>query len=317
MFSVVIPLFNKEEFIKKTIETVLNQSFQDFEIIVVDDGSTDQSLKIAESMSDPRIRIFTKENGGVSTARNYGIEKAKSQHIAFLDADDFWEKDYLKEMNQLIKDYPSCGMYSSAYKVVFSNSSDVCCTDFDRGIVTNYFKKAISNGITWTSATIIDKKVYAHVGGFPVGMVSGQDSYMWTKIAKEYKVAFTPSVLAKYNRIHSGYDLRKGKVDTCSESWYDFYDPEHFFLNEHIAKKGLLVAMRYAFSLHTEESKELAEKFSYTKLSRRRLYALKLILFTSPWGVHLLKALYKIYLSLGRFIKSRTQRNELNQNNSL
>ena len=97
MFSVVIPLYNKQDCIRNTVQSVLNQTFPDFEINIVDDGSTDRSLESARQFDDPRIRVFSKPNGGVSSARNYGIRQSRKKYIAFLDADDLWYPDYLSE----------------------------------------------------------------------------------------------------------------------------------------------------------------------------------------------------------------------------
>ena len=96
-FSIVIPLYNKEPFIEKTIQSVLDQTFKDFEIIIINDGSTDKSLGEVECLNDERISIFTIINQGVSHARNHGIHKAKGHYIAFLDADDYWESEFLTE----------------------------------------------------------------------------------------------------------------------------------------------------------------------------------------------------------------------------
>ena len=106
-FSVVIPLFNKEHFIEKTIQSVLNQTLQDFEIIIINDGSTDASLEKVELINDDRISVFTTKNLGVSHARNYGIQKAKGHDIAFLDADDYWESEFLESIKGLIEKYPN------------------------------------------------------------------------------------------------------------------------------------------------------------------------------------------------------------------
>lgn len=115
MFSVVIPLYNKQDCIRNTVQSVLNQTFPDFEINIVDDGSTDRSLEIARQFDDPRIRVFSKPNGGVSSARNYGIRQSRKKYIAFLDADDLWYPDYLSEIARLIDKYPGCGIYSAGY----------------------------------------------------------------------------------------------------------------------------------------------------------------------------------------------------------
>ena len=101
-FSVVIPVYNKEKEIRSTLETVLVQSFIDFEVVLVDDGSSDGSMEIVKGIKDSRIRLFSQKNQGVSAARNAGIRQAVGQYIALLDADDRWEPSYLKEQYDLI-----------------------------------------------------------------------------------------------------------------------------------------------------------------------------------------------------------------------
>ena len=101
-FSIIIPLYNKEKDIKKTLKSVLNQSFEDFEIIIINDGSTDNSEEIVKSIIDKRIFLYTKNNEGVSIARNYGVEKATSGFIAFLDADDYWHPNHLENLHTLL-----------------------------------------------------------------------------------------------------------------------------------------------------------------------------------------------------------------------
>src|SRR5690606_12962360 len=94
-FSIIVPLYNKEKYLKATLKSVLQQTFIDFEIIIVNDGSTDKSLEIAKSFKNERIKIYTQENQGVSAARNLGIEKSTSEYCCFLDADDVWKDNHL------------------------------------------------------------------------------------------------------------------------------------------------------------------------------------------------------------------------------
>ena len=96
MISVVIPLYNKEKQVAHTLQSVLRQTFQDFEIVIVDDGSTDHSVEEVEKVRDTRIRLVHQQNAGVSAARNRGISEAKYDLIAFLDADDEWKPEYLE-----------------------------------------------------------------------------------------------------------------------------------------------------------------------------------------------------------------------------
>ncbi|MFD2433455.1 glycosyltransferase family 2 protein [Mesonia maritima] len=102
-FSVVIPLFNKENHIYDTLTYILNQTFPDFEVIVVNDGSTDNSSNIVENFSDSRIRLFHQENQGASVARNFGISRAQSKYIALIDADDIWYSTHLEEFTRVFK----------------------------------------------------------------------------------------------------------------------------------------------------------------------------------------------------------------------
>lgn len=97
-FIVVIPLFNKERHIGRAIKSVINQTYQKFELIIADDGSTDHSVNEVVKIKDSRIRLIKQENGGESSARNKGIGEAKYYHIGFLDANDIWKPNILESM---------------------------------------------------------------------------------------------------------------------------------------------------------------------------------------------------------------------------
>lgn len=105
-FSVVIPLYNKEKYIRNTLKSVLDQTVHNFEIIVVDDGSTDGSLQAANSIANEKIKVISQKNAGVAVARNVGVENAKADYIAFLDADDKWQPNYLENIEKLIDEFP-------------------------------------------------------------------------------------------------------------------------------------------------------------------------------------------------------------------
>ena len=145
MISVVIPLYNKEKSIAQTLECVLNQTYKDFEVIVVDDGSKDNSAAIVAQFTDTRIHLIRQENGGVSAARNRGIEEAQGKYVAFLDADDVWLTDHLESLVNLIRQYSQCRAWSSNYV------NNINGTDYniilnkipfkgESGILTNYFE---------------------------------------------------------------------------------------------------------------------------------------------------------------------------------
>ena len=148
-FSIIIPLYNKEKFIESTLKSVFDQYFTDFEILIVNDGSTDLSEEKAKQFADPRIRYFLKENGGASSARNYGIEKAQSNYITFLDADDYWYPTFLQEMCEKINRFPKQKVFSAAIEIETSKKTIPAVysiektNDFE---IVNYFK---SKGWEW------------------------------------------------------------------------------------------------------------------------------------------------------------------------
>ena len=120
-FSVVIPLYNKEHYIEKTIRSVLDQTCTDYEVIVVDDGSKDNSLALARRFESDRVRVIPQENQGVSAARNTGILNANGEFICFLDADDEWRPDYLATIDSLTERYPESAIFVTAYAVNMGN----------------------------------------------------------------------------------------------------------------------------------------------------------------------------------------------------
>ena len=105
-FSIVIPLYNKENYIAETLQSVIEQTFKDFEIIIVNDCSTDKSLETVSDFKDPRINIINHNiNSGLSASRNTGIKNAEANYITFLDADDLWKPTFLEKINFLIENY--------------------------------------------------------------------------------------------------------------------------------------------------------------------------------------------------------------------
>ncbi|MBP7497930.1 MAG: glycosyltransferase family 2 protein [Bacteroidales bacterium] len=203
-FSVIIPLYNKERHIRRAVNSVLNQSVQSFEILIIDDGSTDKGFEIVKQYTDERIRYYQQPNSGVSNARNNGINFAKYDLVAFLDADDEWEKDFLMEISALIEKFPEAGAYVTAYKIVRINNK-IQVPHFKhipkdkRTILPNYFRSMIYGDPMITSSSIcIRKDVFNKAGYFSVGEKLGEDKDMWARIALLYKIAFSWYIGATY-----------------------------------------------------------------------------------------------------------------------
>jgi glycosyltransferase involved in cell wall biosynthesis len=203
-FSVVIPLYNKANYIENTLKSVLNQTFKDFEIIVINDESTDNSASIVNSFDDDRIKIYSQKNQGVSVSRNLGIEKSKGKLIAFLDADDYWFPNHLQELADLFHHYQNCGMYCSRHKIKTARNQFQIpyyhgIDKSFRGIVPDYFFSNKPFRITWTSSLAIPKEILETIGEFSPDVTNGQDLELWTKIGIKHQVAITNTITAVYN----------------------------------------------------------------------------------------------------------------------
>jgi glycosyltransferase involved in cell wall biosynthesis len=200
MFSVIVPLYNKAPYVKKTIESVCAQTYRNFECVVVDDGSTDGSLDVVRSLDtgDCALEIISQSNSGVAAARNNGVKACNGEYVVFLDADDWWEPEYLEEMNRLIQEYPDAGLYASNY-VYYKPGKTHVALNLERGYM-NYPEAYLHGEMpVWTGAACMPRKVFDEMGGFPNGIKLGEDFLLWAKSALHYKVAFCEKPLAYYN----------------------------------------------------------------------------------------------------------------------
>ena len=201
--SIVIPLYNKENCILRTIQSVISQTYADYELIVVNDGSTDNGVNVVKAYPDSRIRIINKENGGVCSARNRGIREAKGEYIALLDADDLWDIKYLDEQLRMINDFPEAAMWSINYaetrngKIVRRVSTGL--PEGYRGYVEHYFEmpERVSD-LFHPSSTIIRREMFDKVGMFDERIKYAEDSDMWFRINALYKTAFYDRYLVSY-----------------------------------------------------------------------------------------------------------------------
>ena len=202
-FSIIIPLYNKAFYIVNTLKSVLNQSYTNFEIIVINDGSTDDSEAKVLELNDSRIQFYNQKNLGASVARNLGIEKAKYDYIAFLDADDLWMDNHLEILKTLIHNFPNAGIFASRYQLVFKNGK-VSIPKFNGisacfyGIVPDYFDASLNYSIATSSSIAVIKSVFKEIGYFKPTISSGQDVDMWIRIASKYPVAISATVTASY-----------------------------------------------------------------------------------------------------------------------
>lgn len=224
-FSVVIPLYNKRNYVSATIRSVLEQSFGDFELIVVDDGSQDGSSEVVSRIPDIRLRLLVKPNGGESSARNHGIAHARAGMIAFLDADDLWDCDYLEEIKKLIDEYPAAGGYCAMIRDSQHGPPRIPKRKWlvdrrgNKGMVEDYIGCLSSGFFPVTSSSVcIKREVFTDVGLFNERLAIGPDLDMWLRVYLHSGIAASESVLATYrtdaeNRSVARPDFDRREID--------------------------------------------------------------------------------------------------------
>jgi glycosyltransferase involved in cell wall biosynthesis len=240
--SIVIPLYNKGRYIERALKSIMTQTVQDFEVVVVDDGSTDDGAQRVREFDDPRIRLVQQENQGVSAARNRGIRETQSDLVAFLDADDEWLPIFLEIVLRLRERYPEAGLFST-YRVdrkpdgieVKPPLPNVPPPPWE-GLLPSYFLAAtLSQQPVCSSATVIPKHILGEIGGFPSTVRIGEDLITWFKIALRYPIAFTWEVGAVYhmeaeNRTSKEADSRLWEEDllmVVQQALQDGSVPDH------------------------------------------------------------------------------------------
>lgn len=203
--SVVIPLYNKSDTVLRALNSVFSQTILPEEIIVINDGSTDGSEKVVANLNHPLVRLLNQTNKGVSAARNKGIDEARSEWVAFLDADDEWRPEFLETLKFLRTTYPQCNVLGTAYqledqkgnkKKIIINKMPFCG---EHGILSNYFEVAsCSHPPICSNSVLVYKEALKYIGGFPEGIDSGEDLLTWARLAVNCVIAYSLTPLSVY-----------------------------------------------------------------------------------------------------------------------
>lgn len=301
LISVVIPLFNKEKVVWKTLESVRKQTFTNYEVIIVNDGSTDRSLEVLldykqknpDFFEQTKFRLFNQSNAGVSLARNMGIQEARGEYIAFLDADDEWLPGYLASINMLVQKYPECDVFATSYFYkepdrFYEARIEKFSFDTSIGIVDNYFEMAVSgNPPLCSSAITISKKSICAIGGFP-SLKMGEDLLTWAQLACRYKIAYCKKALAIYNRLPENYQTGSYSNDALPSPANDKGGKMLSMLySEHSSIKGL---KKYCFLWHKM-------RFVMFVSAGRKWDALLEWRRTFPYGLINLDCYYRLFLN--------------------
>ena len=208
-FSVIMPLYNKEAFVLEAVNSVLQQTFTDFELLVVDDASTDNSVAVVSEITDNRLKIIRNpENLNLPKSRNVGIAAATGTLLAFLDSDDKWEPNFLAEIFQMTETFPNQVVYATSYFKWFSDSFRGPNAALNREnrtqIITNFFEKAVGESPYCSSSLAIRKDKMQALGGYNEAVTFGEDIDLCIRLHAIHPLVFNPKPLAWYRQNESG-----------------------------------------------------------------------------------------------------------------
>lgn len=199
MVSVIIPTYNRAGIIKKSIDSVLSQTYDDLELIIVDDGSTDETKELISSYKDIRIKYYSyKSNKGVVYARNYGMKMASGDYIAFQDSDDIWHKDKLEKQIKAMEEDCSVGFCYSRIQYLLDNNRRVVLPQYDvdiRSMSGDILGNLLYDNLVACPSLIMKKECYDKIGGYDDLFTALEDYDYAIRLAKEYKALFIDDIL--------------------------------------------------------------------------------------------------------------------------
>ncbi|MGF1673846.1 MAG: glycosyltransferase [Rivularia sp. (in: cyanobacteria)] len=244
--SVIVPVFNGERTIEETIKSILNQTFSNIEIIIINDGSTDTTLEIVENILDSRIKIFSYPNGGLSASRNRGISQAKGEYISFIDADDLWTPDKLELQWQALQLNPQAAVAYSWTDYIDESSKfiksgrriKVNGDAFSQLLITNF----LENG----SNPLIRQNALEKVGGFDESLAAAEDKDMWLRLAANYEFVCVekPQILYRISTTSMSTNLKRQEAASLKVIERGFSYPKAQKL-QHLKKQSLSHLYQY------------------------------------------------------------------------
>ena len=252
--SIIVPAYNAERTIVQTIASVQKQTFSDFELIVINDGSSDQTLQLLHSVADERLRIFSYENGGVCVARNRGISHATGEFIAFIDADDLWTPDKLELQLAALQQHPKAGVAYSWTHFINEQGKPISASPpiFFEGNV--YAKLLVRDFIYSGSNTLIRRQAIESVGEFDSACAGCGDWDYWLRLAARWPFVVVPKHQILYRRssssMSSNIEKMKQQALISLEKAYRMAPPEL----QHLRNQSVISFHNYCADLHLRYS---------------------------------------------------------------
>jgi glycosyltransferase involved in cell wall biosynthesis len=304
-FSVIIPLYNKEKFVENAVNSILQQTFSDFEIIIVEDCSIDKSLEVVSKIQSEKIKIiYHDKNKGLSAARNTGIKNSNAKYITFLDADDNWKPNYLAKINSLIQQFPEAKLWATNYEELYPNNlilrpkNNSAYLENDV-IIPDFFQISLAQPLYCSCSLCVEKSVFEKVGLYDEKITFGEDIDFNIRANSSYKLAYSKEALVTYT-MFSENQITNTSLKNKVIPDFDAYEK---LRNENSSLKKYLDFNRYVFAKYYKIRNDTLN-FNKMKdgINLKNLNLKQRILLNSP--IFLLKAINKIK---SFFIRRRIQ----------
>ncbi len=298
MFSVVITVYNKAAFVSSSIQEVLNQTCQDFELIILNDGSEDEGETEILKFRDRRIRYVKQKNQGASAARNAAIALAKFPYIALKDADDSWLPNYLEIQQKAILEYPHISVFATAVikqmqhkQWNYQYSVDCSATE---SVEVDFFEASQITPILHSSSAVFHQSVFQTVGNYNTAYVTGEDTDFYIRVGLKFKLVFTNAYLVKY-QVHANSLFRRETPLDRKPDYAEYHEEEQ----TNPALKRFLDRKRYSYCIAVKiAADQQAFQKVYAVIASENLTRQQRFWLRQPsWVLRFLKPL-KDYLEL-------------------
>ncbi|MDY6784731.1 MAG: glycosyltransferase [Cyanobacteriota bacterium] len=213
LISVIISVYNGENTIRETIESILNQTFRDFELIIINDGSTDSTLDIISSILDSRIQVFSYANAGLNVSRNRGISRANGEYISLIDADDLWTVDKLELQFKALQENPDAAVAYSWTDYIDENGQFLRSGPHHSFTGDVFVQLLLADFVGSGSNPLIRKQAFAEVGDFDSSIKGCQDLDMWVRLARRYPFVVVPSVQILYRQYATSWSANSRRQE--------------------------------------------------------------------------------------------------------
>ncbi|MGB5941359.1 MAG: glycosyltransferase [Leeuwenhoekiella sp.] len=306
-FSVVIPVYNKRDFLRKTLKSVYDQTYTDYEIIAVNDGSTDGSDKILKDFNSEKLKVIDQHNQGLSAARNTGIKNATGEIIAFLDADDLWQGNHLQVIDKLAQDFPEADLYAAAYSEIYGNGLSVIPnlnipkTIPNNGIlISNFFKASLHQPLINMNSFALKKVCFDELAGFDRDITYAEDTDFLIRANLKFKLAYSPKLTSCYHTEISNQISQQSRKQLNPPDYakYVFANPENISLYQYINRKRYFLAIEYKCEGSAAAYAEIKELIDSKFLTWKQ----RMLLMMPKKSIILLKKIKQYYLKRGKRI---------------